>query len=350
MIENDAIEISLNSSVDHIPNQIETINRIGTPRVATGYNSNETIRFFSTNHASESLKNISNQILFDKEIKTLVSKNFNLFSSSNDNRHHDFIEWSLFGRNLTKKRAEFREQIDLYKTYNNQHHSVTKMVIEITSYYLDEYLISQECFSQDRKDEIKFYFQKSIEEQNYLKRFIQVYTSSTIFHRILNKHLASYILDYFHIPSYSSSPTKYRLINCLVHIVTLVINHPDIHLYEYKGITYRGLLATEDELQNYYLNNQVLNRSFLSTSTNRTVALTYAGYRDKDLSEDTLDNQNSTQISVLFKFLIKQNRTVFEVKRRRKRTNKNSTMLIEIDLEECVDDAQIEDTQRKMNC
>ncbi len=55
-----------------------------------------------------------------------------------------------------------------------------------------------------------------------------------------------YILDYFDTLSYSSSTTKYRLINCLVHIVTLLIHHPDIQKYKYKGITYRGLLMTKN--------------------------------------------------------------------------------------------------------
>ena len=79
---------------------------------------------------------------------------------------NDYIEWSLTCNNLIKKRTEFRERIDVYKTYDNQHYLITKLLVE---YYLHEYLDKQEGFSPDEIQKIGNCFQKAIEEQNYLK-------------------------------------------------------------------------------------------------------------------------------------------------------------------------------------
>ncbi len=169
-----------------------------------------------------------------------------------------------------------------------------------------------------------------------------------------------YILDYFDTSSYSSSTTKYRLINCLVHIVTLLIHHPDIQKYKYKGITYRGLLMTKNDLKSYTIGNHILNRSFLSTSKNRSVAQLFTGNNQGD----------QTQISVLLKYTIKQKQTaidiehlstiqdekevlilpfaVFQVKDRIENDPQMSPpVLVEIDLEECENDEQINYKKQK---
>jgi len=345
-------------------NNIKTINRIGpygdVVLHIVNYNGcNEIIQLIITNNALNLLRNMSYQLSFYgkssmDEIKNLFLQNFNLFCSRDEIQDYDYIEWSLIGDNLIQKRREFREQIDLYKTYNNQHHLITKLLIEVIEYYLNEYLIQQEHFSRDVTEKLEFYFQQAIKEQNYLKYFIQAYTLTNNFHHVLNKHLALYILDYFDTSSYSSSPTKYRLINCLVHIITLLINHPDIHKYTYKGITYRGVLMTENDLKHYTIGNHVLNRSFVSTSKNRSVAQLFAGN-----SEQTLP-----KVSVLLKYTTKQKQTaidiehlstikdekevlilpfsVFKIKDRIENHPSTSTLIaVEIDLEECEDDEQI---------
>ncbi len=65
------------------------------------------------------------------EIKRLFQKNSNLFYPHKEMDDYDYIEWSLVGDNLLQKRQQFREQTDLYKTYNNQNHFVTEFLFEI---------------------------------------------------------------------------------------------------------------------------------------------------------------------------------------------------------------------------
>ena len=89
--------------------------------------------------------------------------------------------------------------------------SVPHHVFAISGFLMDrllnEYLVEQEHFSKDETKNIENYF-------------IKAYTLTNNFHRVLNKYLALYILHYFDPPFYSSLKTKYRLINCLAHIVT----------------------------------------------------------------------------------------------------------------------------------
>ncbi|CAF0979381.1 unnamed protein product [Rotaria sordida] len=336
--------------------------------VASCHGHNEIIQVLFTNNALKSFKNMSYRVLSSgeseiDEIKKLFTKNSNLFCSREETQDYDYIEWSLIGDFLIQKRQEFREQIDLYKTYDNQHHLITKLLIEIIEYYLQEYLVQQEHFSRDVTEKLEFYFKQAIEEKSYLKYFIKAYTSTNNFHRVLNKHLALYILDYFDISSYSSSPTKYRLINCLVHIVTLLIHHPDIHKYKYKGTTYRGLLMTENDLKHYSIGNHILNRSFVSTSKNRSVAQMFTGNGQETLANISVllkytTNQNQTAIDIEHLSTIKDEKevlilpfSVFQVKDRIEHNPKMSPpVLVEIELEECENDQLINNKKQKGTC
>lgn len=355
---------------------IETINRIGSSDnvvlpVAAFDGFNETVQIFLTNNAFQSLANPSHQsapynALRTDQLNRLFLENWNLFHSQEENLNDDddYIVWSLVGDNLIKKRQEFREQIDLYKTYNNQHHSITRLLIEIIDYYIKEYLVEQEQFPAKEIQKLEKYFQQAIKEKNYLKYFIKVYTSSNSFYRVLNRHLALYILDYFDIYTYSTVPRGYRLINCLVYIVTLLINHPDIEKYQYKGTAYRGLLMTQNALELYRVGNDILNRSFVSTTINRKIADIYAGNDQQNVSQQTSDDFGLKKVSVLFKYTIKNNQTaiditnlstisdeeemlilpfsVFQVKDRTESyPDSCSSALIEIHLEECENEKQI---------
>ena len=353
-----------------LENNIKTINRMGpygnvVLHVASRYGYNEVVQLLLTNSALKSLENISSQlVLYDESKMDEIKELFLEICSLHDSEaipDNDYIEWSLSGNNLIKKAKEFREQIDLYKTYDNQHHLITKLLIEIIEYYIDEYLVEQEHFSKDETKKIGSYFKQAIEEQNYLKYFIQAYTFTNNFHHVLNKHLALYILDYFDPPCHASLRTKHRLINCLVHIVTLLINHPDIHKYKYNGITYRGLLMKENDLNCYSIGNHILNRSFVSTSKNLSIAQLFA---DNTHLGGTSDDHDLTQVPVLLKYTIKQNQTgidiehismkpdkeevlilpfsVFQVKDRIENCpNMCSPVLVEIYLEECEDNEQM---------
>ncbi|CAF1403751.1 unnamed protein product [Adineta steineri] len=339
--------------------------------VASFCGHSETVQFFLTDSAFTSLANISSQLTLFDQLKRASS----LYDYREEIPDNIYIVWSTNGESLIRKGREFRKQIDLYKTYDNQHHLITMLLIEIVEYYLNEYLTKQENVSSTKIDELKTCFREAIDEQNYLKYFVKAYTLTNGFHRVLNKHLALYILHYFDARPYSSTPAEYRLINCLVHIVTLVINHPDVRQHKYKGITYRGMLMSPNDLKPYRIGHYILNKSFVSTSKNREVAQMYAGSGQESVSGAISNHHDSSEVSVIFKFTSKQDDTaldikhmsmvegegeeeevlilpfsVFQVKDRiEKGSNADSSGLIEIDLEECEDNEQINNRKPKNN-
>lgn len=318
------IPLSLYPSIDidnqfHWKNHIKTIYRIGSHEViklhvATYSKPCETTQLIFTDSALQSLKQVFDQTYPDAqskatEIKNLLKKNVNLFSSSQDQSDSDYIDWSPNVDILMNKRREFLEQINLYRTYDNRHHLISRKLFEIIEYYLREYLINEENFPPEDMEKIKQCFHKAIIEQNYLKYFIEAYTFTNNFYKILNKHLAIHILDYF--TSSPSPSTNYRLINCLVHIVTLLIHHPDRESYKYQGITYRGVSMRRRHLEKYRIGYSIMNRSFVSTSKYRSVAQMFV----ENVSSNREDTDDETIVSVMFRYQIKQNRTAINIER-----------------------------------
>ncbi|CAF0747257.1 unnamed protein product [Adineta steineri] len=373
--ENNQIEKYIN-----LDNNIKTIDRLSSDgqvalHVASFCGHSEIVQFFLTDSAFTSLATTSPQLtLVDQlkraEIRRLVVTASSLHDFREEIPDNNYIVWSINGESLVRKGREFREQIDLYKTYDNQHHLITKLLIEIVEYYLNEYLIQQDYFSKDNIEKVKDCFTKAIEEQNYLKYFIKAYTFANNFHHVLNKHLALYILHYFDTQPYTSTPAEYRLINCLAHIVTLLINHPDARQHKYKGITYRGMLMSPNDLKPYRIGNYILNKSFMSTSKDLAVAQMYAGSGQKIVLRRNSNHRDPSEVSVILKFTIKHDDTgvdiehmsmiedeeevlilpfsVFQVKDRIENgSNTDSPGLIEIYLEQCEDNEQVNNKNPK---
>ncbi|CAF1024331.1 unnamed protein product, partial [Rotaria sordida] len=250
------------------------------------------------------------------DINQLFVEHHKLFS--NNDYDYDYIEWSVVGDDLLGKRREFRQAIDLYKTYDN-HHLISKLVAEVIHYYLNEYLIhesndtgnSEDQITRQQIETIEGYFKEAIEKQDYLTYFIKAYTLTNCFYKILNKHLALYILQYFDTTKDFSS--NYRLVNCLVHIVTLLIYHPNLPQYQYQGLCYRGMRITQNDLDQYLSNQHILNRSFLSTSIDREVAEMFAGEGQQSKMRYTPKDHCALQYSCLCQYLIKQNSTAINI-------------------------------------
>jgi len=115
-----------------------------------------------------------------------------------------------------------------------------------------------------------------------------------------------YMIDYFDSSIFVSQPGKYRLINCLAHIAGLALNHPQVYQYHYEGITYRGLTINENDLTCYTNGNYILNRSFVSTSKDRSVATIFSCFEQE---------HDPTTACVLFKYRIASNATAVDIER-----------------------------------
>ncbi|CAF3653106.1 unnamed protein product [Rotaria sp. Silwood1] len=319
---------------------INIINRIQTStgstclHVACYYGHREMVEMLLEYGAVHSIRNIRYNLTPYEEaqtddIKQLILEHQKLFS----NNDYDYIEWSVVGDDLLGKRREFREAIDVYKTYDN-HHLISKLLAEVIHYYLNEYLVNQindtgnpeDQITRKQIETIETYFKEAIEKQDYLTYFIKAYTLTNFFYKVLNKNLALYILEYFDETKTFSS--NYRLVNCLVHIVTLLIYHPNLPQYQYQGICYRGMRITQNDLDQYQLNQHILNRAFLSTSTDRQVAAMFAGEGQQSKMRYTTKDHCALQYSCLCQYLIKQNSTAINVESLSTRPDEKEVLII----------------------
>ncbi|CAF1219795.1 unnamed protein product [Rotaria sp. Silwood1] len=319
---------------------INIINRIQTStgstclHVACYYGHREMVEMLLEYGAVHSIRNIRYNLTPYEEaqtddIKQLILEHQKLFS----NNDYDYIEWSVVGDDLLGKRREFREAIDVYKTYDN-HHLMSKLLAEVIHYYLNEYLVNQINDTKNPEDQItrkqietiESYFKEAIEKQDYLTYFIKAYTLTNFFYKVLNRNLALYILEYFDETKTFSS--NYRLVNCLVHIVTLLIYNPNLPQYQYQGICYRGMRITQNDLDQYQLNQHILNRTFLSTSTDHQVAAMFAGECQQSQMRYTPNDHCALQYSCLCQYLIKQNSTAMDIQSLSTRPDEKEILII----------------------
>ena len=118
----------------NLENKIKTINPIGRSanvglHVVNRFQYNQVIQILIPNHQLKPFENISSQLTLNhqtniEEIQRFFVDNMNFENSEEDISNSDYIEWSLSRDYLLKKAKEFHVQIDLYKTYDNQHHSI----------------------------------------------------------------------------------------------------------------------------------------------------------------------------------------------------------------------------------
>ncbi|CAF3081923.1 unnamed protein product [Rotaria sp. Silwood2] len=343
----------------NIINKIQNSTGSTCLHVACYYGHQHMVQLLLEHGALHSIRNLRHNLTpyeeaFTNDIKQLFVQHRKLFS--NNDFDYDYIEWSVVGDDLLGKRREFRQAIDLYKTYDN-HHLVSKLLAEVIHYYLNEYLVNQNNDTGNQEDQItheqietiEAYFKEAIEKQDYLTYFIKAYTLTNFFYKVLNKHLALYILQYFDETKYFSSnyrfikaytltncfykvlnkhlalyilqyfdttkdfSSNYRLVNCLVHIITLLIYHPNLPQYQYQGLCYRGMRITQNDLDQYLSNQHILNRSFLSTSIDRGVAEMFAGEGQQSKMRYTPKDHYALQYSCLCQYLIKQNSTAINI-------------------------------------
>jgi hypothetical protein len=317
-----------------------TINRIHNStgstclHVASYYGHRDVVQILLDYGAVRSIRNFTHNLTpfeeaHDDNIKKLFIQQQVLFS----NNDYDYVEWSLVGDDLLEKRRKFRDVIDLYKNYDN-HTLISKLIAEFIHYYLNEYLLSHSNGTGNPEDQVtseqiktlEVYFRGAIEEKDYLTYFIRAYTLTDSFHKLLNKHLALYVLDYF--DESKNFLSTYRLVNCLAHIVTLLIHHPKLSQYEYRGLCYRGMRVTQYDLNQYKLGQHILNRSFLSTSIDRQVAEMFAGEGQQSKMRYTPKRNYALQYSCLCQYSIKQKGTAIDIKMLSMRPDEKEVLIL----------------------
>ncbi|CAF4891747.1 unnamed protein product, partial [Rotaria sp. Silwood2] len=177
----------------NIINKIQNSTGSTCLHVACYYGHQHMVQLLLEHGALHSIRNLRHNLTpyeeaFTNDIKQLFVQHRKLFS--NNDFDYDYIEWSVVGDDLLGKRREFRQAIDLYKTYDN-HHLVSKLLAEVIHYYLNEYLVNQNNDTDNQEDQItheqietiEAYFKEAIEKQDYLTYFIKAYTLTNFFYK-----------------------------------------------------------------------------------------------------------------------------------------------------------------------
>jgi hypothetical protein len=101
------------------------------------------------------------------------------------------------------------------------------------------------------------------EANNNLTLLLKVYTVESGYFRTLNKDLATKHFD---------QGTNFGL----TYFIDFFYNYPELQSLSYKGKVYRGMLVTRYDLQDYTAEEKIMNKAFMSTTKNRSVAQDFA--------------------------------------------------------------------------
>ncbi|CAF1212245.1 unnamed protein product [Didymodactylos carnosus] len=293
---------------------ISTINRIEENgatalHVATYHGHNEIVKLLLDSGASTSIRHKIRKLTAYEEAKTQETQD--LFKRRNDrsrfigNLTSDVIEWTLIFREPGKRRARFFQQLIkllLDKSINRGHQTslkIDQILLKLENNYLDALLIPDQLPITHQKM-IKWFFSSAVSEKDptYILR---AYTSATNFYKTLNKQLAINALDYFE-PTVNYA-TDYKLVRALIDIVAIVTHCKQFEKYRFKGETYRGMLLTEQNLLEYTVGSEIMNKSFLSTSKTKVVAEIYSGE----------GQQTDSHVSTICTYVIKNDQTALDI-------------------------------------
>ncbi|CAF2115691.1 unnamed protein product [Rotaria magnacalcarata] len=204
----------------------------------------------------------------------------------------DLLEWTVNYREPAIKRAQIREIL-------RRNHFIVDSFTSSTVRYVRCYLALEGFSIQEIKQ---------LESMTYtsVEGFIRAYTSTTRFHKYINRHLAIYALPYFDSSFNISIP--YSFIHCLLSVVAFILNYFRV-LVSFVGHVYRGMLITKEDLYRYVVGSRVLNTAFLSTSKNRVVAEIFAGIKE----HETSSTHDPANIHVLSIYNIRNQRTAYDI-------------------------------------
>lgn len=149
-----------------------------------------------------------------------------------------------------------------------------------------------------KKADIHNLLNKAMKE-NDVRYFVQAYTSSTEFNKILNQHLAMNVLYYFG-PNLDEN-IDYRLVKSLIDFVTLLAYRRELSPYLFAGTVYRGVAMSKSDLHKYVAGARIMNTAFLSTSTDKQVAEIFSGIAQAQFAvicEYIIKNKAHTRIAL----------------------------------------------------
>ncbi|CAF1370704.1 unnamed protein product [Rotaria sp. Silwood1] len=176
------------------------------------------------------------------------------------------IEWILSTNDADFQASEYWEKLKTYGTDSQFYQLIT---------YIKKNYLEKDLQDIDGINTIKQYFDMAINEKDpvYL---LQAYTAETGFYSTLNVHLAQLQLE--------NLTAKENISRA--YYIGIIARHPKLKTFSYTGVTFRGMMITNNDLKQYNRGTRILTKTFSSTSKQKDVALGFL--RDNSGTDDRL--------------------------------------------------------------
>ncbi|CAF0834372.1 unnamed protein product [Rotaria sordida] len=176
------------------------------------------------------------------------------------------IEWILSTNDADFQASEYWEKLKTYGTDPQFYRLIA---------YIKKNYLEKDLQDIDGINTIKQYFDMAINEKDpvYL---LQAYTAETGFYSTLNVHLAQLRLE-----NLTAKENVSR-----AYYIGIIARHPKLETFSYTGVTFRGMMITNNDLKQYKRGTRILTKTFSSTSKQKDVALGFL--RDNSGTDDRL--------------------------------------------------------------
>lgn len=237
--------------------------------VASYYGHIDVVRLLLERGASHSIKNAFGHTP-QAESRTDAIKHLFLRKNETDRYvcHSEKIEWMKFDESVHRQAERWRWLIK----HSWEGRSFDCLVHEIQNDFINNDFQESKDFEL-----IKHFFNQAANKMDPMY-LIKAYTAETDFYKDLNKQLA--IIG-------GNFKSKTNNVNCcgMKCYLQVLFTHHDFDRLSYTGKCYRGMLVSKDDLEQYKVGTQIMNKAFLSTSSDYDVAKGFA-LKDADKNKE----------------------------------------------------------------
>ena len=241
------------------------------------YGHKEIVQLLLDRGASRSIVNNYKCIPYDEaekdELKQLFQRQSTIRFSDDGTGRIDWVKCDAAAEEIASD-YRFRHCGFGWKS-NNIHHRLKHIKDEITH-------TEKEC--------IETFINKAQEDPFYL---LKAYTVESDFYIKLNQDLAT---------KHFGQGTNFGI----TYFIDFFYNNPAFEKLSYKGKVYRGMTITHDDLKQYAVGGKVMNKAFMSTTKDRTIAEQFA---QRNATHRQKQHGEQIKLSALCTYEIINNRT-----------------------------------------
>ncbi|CAF1496566.1 unnamed protein product [Rotaria sp. Silwood1] len=268
-------------------NQIEP-NGSTALHAAAYYGNKEVVKLLLSKGAQRMIKNVHGCTPYDEAKTEDIKKLFQRMERAEAESRSRFAgvkgpsyEW-IFVKSDPSSYASFNRE-SLWKCQNDE--EFDRLCRGIQQYYINE---NGPLADVKHIESVRLFIDTAI-KNNDPTQVVRAYTAESGFYHRVNTDLAQ-------MPTHWSGTKHER------NIASIMLFHPVFQSFSFTGETYRGMIMSLEDLQDYVVDSVFMNKTFLSTSKERTRAESFA-----------ISDGSSTVFEVICKYSIKHTGTALAI-------------------------------------